>query len=111
MLLEKKYSRRNIAKALGRSVSTISEEINNGSVNGVYDPKKADHKAYVRRREAKFQGKKIVGNTALRKSVESKLREGRSPESIAGRINNHETDLPSISAAIVTGKQIGRAHV
>lgn len=98
LLLEKKYSKRNIAKALGRSVSTISEEISNGSVNGVYDPKKADHKAYVRRREAKFQGKKIVGNIALRESVESKLRQGRSPESIAGRINNHETNLPSISA-------------
>jgi transposase, IS30 family len=98
VLLEKKYSQRSIAKALRRSVSTISDEIKNGSVDGVYDPKKADHKAYVRRKEAKFQGEKIVGNIALRESVETKLREGRSPESIAGRIKNHEPNLPSISA-------------
>lgn len=98
MLLEKKYSQRSIAKALQRSVSTISDEIRLGSVNGVYDPKKADHKAYVRRRQAKFQGKKIVDNISLRESIEAKLREGRSPESIAGRIRTHETDLPSVSA-------------
>lgn len=98
MLLEKKYSLRSIASALKRSVSTISEEIKNGSVDGVYGPKKADHKAYVRRKEAKFQGKKIVSNVALRESVETKLREGRSPESIAGRIKNHEPELSSVSA-------------
>lgn len=35
---------------------------------------------------------------ALRDFVEEKLLEGRSPESIAGRINNHEKGLPDISA-------------
>ena len=37
------------------------------------------------------------GFTALRTFVETKLREGRSPASIAGRIRAHETYLPSIS--------------
>lgn len=34
----------------------------------------------------------------LRDFVEENLLEGRSPESIAGRVNNHEKHLPSISA-------------
>ena len=66
-------------------------------MRGVYDPKKAHHKAYVRRRQAKFQGKKIAIHQSLREFVECKLMEGRSPESIAGRVTHHEKDLPSVS--------------
>ena len=83
---------------MGRSPNSISEEIKNNSVKGIYDPKKAHHKAKVRRKQAKFQGKKIVTHQTLRDFVEKKLIEGRSPESIAGRIKNHEKQLPRISA-------------
>lgn len=89
---------RAIARSLGRSVSTISDEIRHNSVRGRYDPKKAAHKAYVRRKYAKYQGMKIVGDPGLFGRVEELLREGRSPESIAGRITKHERHLPSISA-------------
>lgn len=65
---------------------------------GVYDARIAAHKACVRRKYAKFQGMKIVGHRALRAFVEAKLCEGRSPDSIAGRVRNHEKRLPSISA-------------
>lgn len=41
---------------------------------------------------------KIVENAELRKFVERGLMEGRSPASIAGRINHHEKTLPNISA-------------
>jgi IS30 family transposase len=68
------------------------------NVQGEYDSKKAHQKSRVRRRQAKFQGKKIVGHHGLRTFVEKKLIEGRSPESIAGRVTNHEKDLPNISA-------------
>lgn len=67
-------------------------------MRGTYDPKKAAQKAYVRRKYAKYQGMKIVEHPALRKRVEELLREGRSPESIAGRITRREKQLPSISA-------------
>lgn len=97
-MLEDRYSLRKIAKVLKRSVSVISEEVRIGKVNGKYDPKKAHNKAIVRRKSAKFQGRKIVANPGLRNSVEAKLLEGRSPESISGRITKHETHLPSISA-------------
>jgi len=41
---------------------------------------------------------KIVDSPPLREFVETKLLEGRSPASIAGRVTTHEKDLPSISA-------------
>jgi IS30 family transposase len=66
-------------------------------VKGTYDPSKAHHKAYVRRKYSKYQGMKIVENPDLRKFVEKALKDGRSPESIAGRINNHEKGLSNIS--------------
>lgn len=100
---KKRYSLRAIARSLKRSVSTISEELSRNKVRGRYDPTKAAHKAYVRRKYAKYQGMKIVGHEALRKRVDGLLREGRSPESIAGRITYHEKALPSIS-----GDSIGR---
>lgn len=40
---------------------------------------------------------KIVSHPELRQLVEEKLKEGCSPESIAGRITNHEQHLPAIS--------------
>jgi len=68
--LEKKYSLRDIGRALSRPVSTISDEISRNSVKGVYDPDKAQHKAYVRRHMASFRGKSIVATKELRKFVE-----------------------------------------
>lgn len=90
---------REIAGALGRSLSTISDEIKrNKTPKGVYDPRIAKQKAYVRRKYAKFQGMKIVGDKDLHAFVEGALREGRSPESISGRICKREKHLQNISA-------------
>jgi len=95
--LQKKYSLRSVASALNRSVSSISDEIKINSVNGIYQPKKANHKAYVRRRQSKYQGKKIVDIPKLRDLVEKMLYDDNSPANIAGRIANHEKHLPSVS--------------
>jgi IS30 family transposase len=78
-------------------VSTISDEIKLNSTNGIYDPKKANHKAYVRRKYSKYQGMKIVGNTKLQEFVDEKLYDDQSPRNIAGRIKKHEKHLPSVS--------------
>lgn len=88
---------RAIARGLRRVVSTISDEIRLNSVNGIYDPKKAHHKAYVRRKYSKYQGMKIVDNSPLEDFVEEKLYDDQSPRNIAGRIKKHEKRLPSIS--------------
>jgi IS30 family transposase len=66
-------------------------------VKGRYDPGKAAQKAYVRRRCAKFQGKKIVSHDGLREFVEEALRDDLSPAAISGRLRFHESRLPSVS--------------
>jgi transposase, IS30 family len=71
---------------MGRSVSTISTEIKLNSVNDVYDPDKANTKAKIRRKAAKYQGKRIVANTKLQEFIDRALMQRQSPEGIAGRL-------------------------
>lgn len=87
-----------IAKALGRAQSSVHYEMTKNAVNGVYTPTNAQHKAYVKRKYARFQGKKIVETSGLRRFVHRALREGHSPEDIAGRLREgHEKNLPYVS--------------
>ena len=86
ILLKKGYSLREIAYALKRSPSSVSREIKRNNVLGKYIPRKAKHKAYVRRKYSKYQGMKIVENPKIEKYIEEKLRLSWSPESIAGRM-------------------------
>ncbi len=97
ILLEKKYSQRTIAEALDRSNSRVSEEIRLGSVRGIYDPLKANHKAYVRRKYSKYQGMKVVSDQNLQKKVDEFLYKGESPPNISGRLWKHEKNLPQVS--------------
>lgn len=57
----------------------------------------AKHKAYVRKKYAKFQWMKIVEHKPLRDFIEKGLMEGRSPRSIALRVNRREKHLPNTS--------------
>ncbi len=58
------------------------------SVKGEYDPQKANDKARVRRRKAKYQGMKIVGDNELQKTIEKLLYDDQTPEAIAGKLKN-----------------------
>ena len=91
---------RAIARALDRSPSVISEELNRG-VRGTYDAKKADHKAYVKRKYSKVQCMKVVQDSTLQTFVEAKLALDWSPEMIAGRIKKVERSLPRVSTKAV----------
>ena len=97
ILKEKGYSLRKIARALARSVSTISDELRLGKVRGIYNPLKAHHKAYVRRWQSKYQGMKIVSDPVLQKSVDTLLFKDESPQNISGRIKKYRKDLPRVS--------------
>ena len=97
ILLEKGYSQRDVARALNRNVSSISREIANNSVNGEYDPAKANHKSYVARKYSKYQGMKIESRPDLRAYVETHLKEDWSPEEVSGRIKEIDRRLTSIS--------------
>lgn len=97
LLKQKRYSLRDIARAMGRAVSTISDEIRRNRVRGRYDPRKAQHKAYVRRKHAKYQGMKIVEHGMLRAEIVRRLHDDQSPQAIAGYVRRSRRDLPSTS--------------
>lgn len=59
ILLKKAYSKREIARVLGRSPNTLSYEVKINSVQGVYDPYKAHLKAQTRKKNRRFQYSKI----------------------------------------------------
>lgn len=92
-----------IARILGVDPSTISREIarnrrkyrkkkNVKNKNARYEAGVAEHKAYVRRKYAKYQGKKIEENAPLRRYITSRLRRYWNPDEIAGRMR--ETKQP-----------------
>ncbi|MBL7058817.1 IS30 family transposase [Patescibacteria group bacterium] len=85
LLKRDKYELQEIADILGKDPSSIGREIKRNSVNGEYDPKKAHHKAYVKRKYSKFQGMKISSNNNLEKYIEDNIQEYWSPEELAGR--------------------------
>lgn len=98
---KKKYSFADIGKAIGRAGSAVWNEIKRNRVRRKYDSRKAKHKAYVRRKYAKYQGKKIVEHAALRKEIDWRLLDGQSPKAIAGwlrRNRKHKKDRASKNA-------------
>lgn len=101
ILLEKGYTYRAIARVLKRSPNTISYEVSENSVRGIYDPHKAHHKAYVRRKYSKYEAMKVVEDKELRRYVEAKIQSDWSPEQIAGRIRYVDTHIPSVSYGVI----------
>jgi len=84
---------RQIAAALDRQPSSVARELKrNGAAKDTYKPVFAQQKAGARR----WTGSKLDRNEALREDVLGRLRQGWSPEQIAGR-TRHDPDLPTIS--------------
>ena len=88
---------RRIAKRLRRSPNSISYEPGENKVGDEYSAKKAEFKAYQRRKNAKYQGMKIVRDSSLKAYADAHLLDDLSPEAIAGRITKHEKVLSGIS--------------
>lgn len=95
ILLEKGYSYAEIGRAIGRDKSTISREIAKNkrkirvqgrTKDGPYEARVAHHKAYIRRKNAKYQGKKIWHNKPLLRYIKKGLRKKWSPDVISGRM-------------------------
>jgi IS30 family transposase len=86
ILLKKGYSQRTIAGVLRRSPPSIGREVKRNSVNGEYVADKADHKAYVARWNAKYQGMKIANHDWLEAYIKDKLSRYWTPEEITGRL-------------------------
>lgn len=62
-----------------------------------YDPAAAQHKAYVRRKESKFQGMTIARAQDLQAFIAGELLKRQSPQAIAGRLATGLDGLPYVS--------------
>lgn len=99
-LHEDGFSIRKIAHTIGRSHSTISRELRRGrrgrqTQHGQpqhYEPLVAHHKAYLRRKYATYQGKKLETNEVLRNHVIAGLKAGWNPDEISGRLKRTKAD-------------------
>lgn len=99
--MERVYSDSEIARVFGRDRSTIYRERKRNSVKAAYIPRKAQHKAYARRKYAKYQAMCIVKDVKLREYIETKLLVDEwSPEQIAGSLTL-EADLARVSAPTI----------
>jgi len=99
--LQKNMSLRNISRALGRSVSSVSDEIKNNSVRGVYDAVTAQHKADVKREKSKRDCLKVAQNPELQKYVIQNTLDHQSPEGISGRIKYVEKGIEYASTKAI----------
>jgi IS30 family transposase len=114
--LRKKKSIRFIAGKLDRSVSSVSDEVKENSVNGVYNAEKANFKAYQKRWRSKVQCMKINIDPELKKFViDSMTNEDQSPEGISGRLKHVEKKFQYASSKAIynfvrspNGRQVER---
>lgn len=99
ILKERGCSLREIATVLGRSPNTVSYELKNNSVAGVYNPLKAKQKSRVSRRSRRYQWQKIEHHSELRAFVIERLAPPYdwSPRSISGYLHSRQTELPYVS--------------
>jgi IS30 family transposase len=95
VLLLAGHKQKEIANVLGRDPTTIGREIKRnrrklrklgGHKDGPYIASVANHKAYVRRKYAKYQGMKIITNRELEDYIIDKLKLHWSPDEISGRM-------------------------
>ncbi|MEK7680391.1 MAG: IS30 family transposase, partial [Deltaproteobacteria bacterium] len=100
ILLRKKYSFRDIARALHRSPNTISYEVRTNSVRGVYDPQKAHLKAHVRLKYRRYQWRAINHSTRLRNYIIQGLKHHWNPDEISGSMREKKKSFYASKTAI-----------
>lgn len=87
MLYRKGVSIRGIGRLLERSPNTISRELLEKKVKGVYTPKKAQHKTYRRRYLSKRMCMKVSRDPYLSWFVDTHIRLKWSPERMSGYLS------------------------
>lgn len=87
ILLNQGVLQKDIALVLKVDPSTISREIKRRKQkDGKYEAGAAQQKAYVKRKNSKYQGMKVESDPEMKNYIISKLKEKRSPDEIAGRM-------------------------
>ena len=108
-LLAQGKKQREIAERLGVDKSTISRELKRNSRStktrygepNDYEAGVATQKAYSRRKYAKFQGMKIIGNHKLKCFIDACLLNHQSPSAISGRLRTGREELPYVSRSAI----------
>ena len=109
------YSVREIAANLDRSPSTVARELKrNGSRTRGYQPRYADQQAHARR----WNGSRLERDRSLRERVLWRLKQGWSPEQVAGRLAmesgkrviSHESIYRFIYGQMARKKDYGWRH-
>src|SRR3989344_530055 len=84
---------RQIARIVGRSPSTVSEELRRNSISKKYSRQGAQLKATLRRKRSKLQCLKVAMDPELKRFVTANIEDDQSPEAIAGRLKHVEKDM------------------
>lgn len=101
VLLKKGYSLKSIASVLEKSPSSVSRELKKNNVNRIYDPKKAQHKACIKRKYSKYQSMKIRSNPKLEGYIKEKMVKGWTPEEITERLKTENKGKTVISFKLI----------
>ncbi|MCH8294840.1 IS30 family transposase [Candidatus Poribacteria bacterium] len=108
-MLNTGHKQTEIAKVLKVDKSTISREIKRnrrkirtkkGTKEGNYEADIAGHKAYVRRKYSKYQGKQINENRELQRYIIERLEIEWSPDEISGRMKKDKEPFYASKTAI-----------
>lgn len=110
ILLGKGYSMRSIGRALGRSPNSVSYEIKKNSVNGAYDPRKADKKARTSLRNRRFQWRKINQDKELKRCIVTGLKDHWNPDEISGRMKKEKKPFYTSKTAIYEWLRTARGN-
>jgi len=90
-LVDAGHLQKEVAQILQVDKGTVSREIaERKRKNGRYEATTAQHKAYVKRLYAKYQGMKIEKYPDLKDWIISQLEANRSPDEIAGRMKKEQ---------------------
>lgn len=97
-----------IARVLGRGLSTISEEVNDNGGREKYSAEKAKHRAYLKQYRKKRRCNKVAMDSHLSRFVERKLEMGWSPGAISSRLET-QSGLKYASEKSIR-KYVGQRH-
>lgn len=118
-MLANGIKQKDIAKVLCVHPSTITREIQRNRrskrIKGEIKKDKyqsfvAEHKAYVRRKYAKYQGKKINENKELKKYIIKKLKRYWNPDEISGRMRKEKKQFYASKTAIYEWLRTSRGN-
>ncbi|MEK6837674.1 MAG: IS30 family transposase, partial [Nanoarchaeota archaeon] len=108
-LLESGHKQKEVARILDVDKGTISRELKRnrkkirakeGTRDGPYLALLAHHKAYARRKYARYQGKAINENDALQQYILARLKAYWSPDAISGRMRKEKRAFYASKTAI-----------